>query len=638
MEPILKAYFNKFKESFALDQVLVDLSESLKESTAFEIFVNYVMFSTDYPDIFIGNFDLLESVCVGGGNDTGIDGLGIKLNGRLVGSKDDIDTIISNSNKISIEFIFIQSKMQESIDSSELNNFGMGITNFLNDIARVPENEKIKYWRDLKDYLYNDDFVLKWEDNPRVKIYYVTASNNSASEHFNSILNIYKDEINKKCVTVSDFRLVTGRDITNYYKETLNSLSVSLIVNDIIPLSTAKQEKVKKAYIFTCDAKEFIKILSNNQDGSLRRSLFNANVRDYLGNKGSVNSEMEKTISDEPEMFLLCNNGITIVCSDFEQIKDKLVKVSNPQIVNGCQTSNSLFNFKDTECIDKVQVTVRVISTDDINISNKIVRGTNKQNQVLDEAFEATKPFHQYLEEYFEAQSNNPKLYYERRSKQYSNDILIPKTNIVNLRVITQTYVAMFLNAPHDGHRHEAKLLEKYYTDKHQIYNTEHTAEPYYMCALVWYMFEKCFREKIIPSKYKSFKSHLYFLFRQSINGYPTTSKCGKKSKYWVEMECALKEQNFTQSLPKILSTFDTAVSKWISLGNSRNGIKDREDFTHILKDCANNKIRTSKDEISKLSNLDQHLYKGEVIYVGNSKNGIRLLNLMIINIKAIYI
>lgn len=80
-----------------------------------------------------------------------------------------------------------------------------------------------------------------------------------------------------------------------------------------------------------------MKLLTKSEDGSLRRSLFNSNVRDYLGNTGSVNSEIEHTIATEPEMFLMCNNGITIVCSDFIQIRDKIVSIDNPQIVNGCQ-------------------------------------------------------------------------------------------------------------------------------------------------------------------------------------------------------------------------------------------------------------------------------------------------------------
>lgn len=617
MEPILQAQFNQFKKSYAIDNVVSDLNDNIKESKSFEYFINHTLLSADYPDIFIGNFDLLDCISVGGGNDTGIDGVGIKINGRLIGSTDDIDTIVEGCNKINIEFVFIQAKMQDSIDSGELTTFCQGVIHFLKDHPTLPENEKIKHWRNMKDYLYSkEEFIVKWNENPTVKIYYATSSNNDASEHFTGIMNLYKQEMEKMYFSLSDFRLITGREIIRYYKEGTNSLTVNMYVNDIIPLTTNMHEQIKKAYIFTCSAKEFMKILAN-QDGSLRRALFNDNVRDYLGNKGGVNSEMETTIENAPEMFLLCNNGITIVCSNFEQIKDKLVKLDNPQIVNGCQTSNSIYKFKNNDSIDKVQLIVRVISTDDINISNKIVRGTNKQNQVLDEAFETTKPFHQYLEEYFVALEHTPKIYYERRAKQYSNDPLIPKTNIVNLRVITQAFVSMFIGAPHEGHRHESKLLDKYCITDAKMFQENHDASVYYICALVWYIFEQAFRDKRIHSKYKSYKAHLYFIFINIIGMPKSLSKSKTLDKYLENIFKYTDIDSFYKMLPQITSVFDHAVSVWISRGRSKFAYKENKDFTTILKEQMH---KTTEIKEESPINLKE---TGHIVYVGTSNKGL---------------
>ena len=84
-------------------------------------------------------------------------------------------------------------------------------------------------------------------------------------------------------------------------------------------------------------------------------------MRDYLGNQGAINREIEETVINSPEMFLLCNNGITIVCTGFEQIRDKLVRIESPQIVNGCQTSNAIFGLRDYPNIGKLSLLVRVI-------------------------------------------------------------------------------------------------------------------------------------------------------------------------------------------------------------------------------------------------------------------------------------
>lgn len=356
-------------------------------------------------------------------------------------------------------------------------------------------------------------------------------------------------------------------------------------ITDIFPLIVDPKTDVKKAYAFTCSAKEFLKILQK-EDGLLRRSLFNDNVRDYLGSKGAINTEIEETIMQNPEMFLLCNNGITIVCSDFDQIRDKLVKIENPQIVNGCQTCNSIFNFKETSNIDKLQVLVRLISTENLNVSNKIVRGTNRQNQVLEEAFETTLPFHQeVLEPFFLAFDNGIKIYYERRSKQYNNDPLIKKTQVVNLRILTQSFASMFLDSPHESHHHEAKLLEEFAgeNEKRKIFREEHSPYPYYISALTWYMFEKFFREERIDKKYKPYKAHLYLVFRNSVGEFPPRLVKSKSLDVYCEkLSNLLKEENFKLNIVQVLNVFDQTQKIWTET-RSRFGIKDNKEFTDLL-------------------------------------------------------
>ena len=55
--------------------------------------------------------------------------------------------------------------------------------------------------------------------------------------------------------------------------------------------------------------------------------LLERNVRAYLQARGrkSVNSEIRKTIREEPEMFMAYNNGLTITCNhlDFDLMGDK---------------------------------------------------------------------------------------------------------------------------------------------------------------------------------------------------------------------------------------------------------------------------------------------------------------------------
>ena len=588
MEPILKSYYNRFKESFEIDTKDANVArQNQKESAAFEKFINHVMFSIDDPDAFVSDVDMLDTVCVGGGKDTGIDGIGVRINGRLVASKEDVQQLLEISKKIDIEFVFIQSKMQEHFDSSEFNTAGLGVKDFFSKEPKLPCNEAVNEYRKLKDYLYEDDEVLrKIQHNPSVAFYYVATGALPVDEHFMGVRQMIEDELRKNTDCYFEnvrVELVGGKQILANCRELENNFTVQLNTNDIIPLTVPGNDRIKKAYIFTCYASEFMKILKK-EDGTIRRSLFNDNVRDYLGAKGSVNREIKETISSSPEMFSLCNNGITIVCSEFDQIKDKLVKIENPQIVNGCQTSNTLFENSAEGGFDKVQLVVRIICTEDVDITNRVVRGTNKQNQVLDEAFEATKPYHQNLELYFNSiQDGVARLYYERRSKQYSFNPLIKKYQIVNLRILTQTFVAVFLESPHIAHRHEAKLLEEFCKEPRRIYTDKHNPIVYYACASLWYYFEKAFREGRIEKRYKTYKAHLYLIFRELVCGRPATLIGNKTEPYCNRLIEAMKKPETTQLLDKTVEFFDLLTREWIKTGGSKDGRKDSKAFSDLL-------------------------------------------------------
>jgi hypothetical protein len=114
--------------------------------------------------------------------------------------------------------------------------------------------------------------------------------------------------------------------------------------------------------------------------------IFRLNPRLYLGDRPS-NKGMLKTLRDsaERERFHLLNNGITVVCETFEYTGDQLA-VSDFQVVNGCQTTESLWKFKleDEENLIDVYVPLRVIETrGDESLAYRISETTNSQSAVL---------------------------------------------------------------------------------------------------------------------------------------------------------------------------------------------------------------------------------------------------------------
>ena len=122
------------------------------------------------------------------------------------------------------------------------------------------------------------------------------------------------------------------------------------------------------------------------------KRLFARNVRGFLGENTDVNRSMESTLKREPERFFYYNNGITILCDDAKKVSARgkdVLRVSNPQVINGQQTTRTL--ARRVEHASKSSVIVRVIQVprdksngDDYfdTLVSQIVEGTNWQNAI----------------------------------------------------------------------------------------------------------------------------------------------------------------------------------------------------------------------------------------------------------------
>lgn len=138
--------------------------------------------------------------------------------------------------------------------------------------------------------------------------------------------------------------------------------------------------------------------------------LFAENIREYLGNKG-VNAKIAKTLQDKNDRanFFYYNNGITVICDDIKEEDSRKVGygkkyiAKNPQIVNGCQTVNSIYEmlsrYHDSDIEQEFQdtfVMVKLLVLDasndvDRSLYENIVRYNNSQNAIKDKDFVANQ-------------------------------------------------------------------------------------------------------------------------------------------------------------------------------------------------------------------------------------------------------
>lgn len=138
--------------------------------------------------------------------------------------------------------------------------------------------------------------------------------------------------------------------------------------------------------------------------------LFEENIREYLGNKG-VNARIAKTLEDDTDRdnFFYYNNGITVICEKVtkETIHDQNLNrayvAENPQIVNGCQTVNTIFEtlnkYSEEDLNSKfentfVMVKLLVLNKDEEKnkiLYQDIVKYNNSQNAISEKNFAANK-------------------------------------------------------------------------------------------------------------------------------------------------------------------------------------------------------------------------------------------------------
>ncbi len=608
---MIKARIKSFKENHAF--------RGLQEDRLFELFVNDTILRSHQRDMGVAGDTLLDECSVGGADDMGIDGLAVKVNGTFVSTPQDIDEIIELNKQISVEFIIIQSKNKDKLDSGEFGKFADGIIDFLSENHNEPHNDKIDAVLQLKDYIFSDDIILRWRSNPVVRIYYVILGQWRENKHFDAKKDKLLSDIHDLHSYEDAFvNFVDSIALKKLCEENENSFSAVLTAIDNFGLTEVSG--VDNSLIVLFSATELIKIITT-EDRRLRQALFTDNVRDYQGDT-DINSEIMETIRTAPSNFALLNNGITIVCSSVAVSNRKLTLV-NPQIVNGCQTCNVLFDAYSAGInIDKVTLLAKVIATEKDELTTSVIRGTNSQNVVYNEAFETTRDFHKHLEEFInviQLSASDNRIYYERRSRQYSREPSISSGRIIGLKALTQSFVSIFLCSPHLGTSHEAILLKKF---KNSIFVEGQSFLPYYAAALMCLNFEELRRDGLIDRESENYKHHIMFIVCESIAGIcPGINNSHQIDEYCNKLIPAIKDvSRYTKEIKKANDTLNKAIKQWIKTHGSkyRHGIKDNSNFTKFLITF----IRGGNTDKIEYDTEQQPVLRGRVKKCRRDRNG----------------
>lgn len=171
--------------------------------------------------------------------------------------------------------------------------------------------------------------------------------------------------------------------------------------------------------------------------------LLERNVRSYLTARNKTNQGILKTIEEKPERFIAFNNGVTITANRLELNENDsgIVSFKNLQIVNGGQTTNTIFRAKYLEKIDisKVFVPAKICVLDEERadeLAPRIAEFANKQSVVRNTDIASSNRVYQQIETlsrrvYAPVSGGvqvETKWYFERLRNQYANEVLLSPT------------------------------------------------------------------------------------------------------------------------------------------------------------------------------------------------------------------
>jgi hypothetical protein len=245
----------------------------------------------------------------------------------------------------------------------------------------------------MKERIFSHAGKLK--ENPLCKVYYVCTGTWKDDEYLVAAIDRKKrDLLDTNLFSSVNFLPIGAREIQDLYRATRTSISREITFSSLVTLPAI--DNVKASYLGVLPHTEFLKLISDRED-EIVKSVFVDNVRDFQG-ENPVNADIAATIKEGLlDQFVLRNNGITIVARDIKVTSNQFTLIDY-QIVNGCQTSHVIFANKDL--IDgQLLVPIKLIHTEDEDVSQSIIKSTNKQTKVEENDLLALTHFQRGLED-----------------------------------------------------------------------------------------------------------------------------------------------------------------------------------------------------------------------------------------------
>lgn len=392
-------------------------------------------------------YDDIDYGIVGKGGDGGIDSIYTFINGEQL--KEDTD-INSNQKKNHIELILIQSKTSANFKEDAIIKFRESAQDLFN-LSNDPDEFSSRYSADLIDKikLFRESYSKLAKTFPVIEVsYFYATQGDEVHPNVNGKVNKLREDISKLFSGAKfSFEFVGA---TKLLEMTRNVPSTSRNLE----LAESPIGTTAGSYLCLVNLSKYYEFISDT--GSLVRSIFESNVRDYQGSV-VVNTGIRNTLSNvNSENFWYLNNGVTIITPK-AVMAGKQLTIDDPQIVNGLQTSHEIyqhFSQLDDHTGDDRAVLVRVICEEDEDARDRIIRATNSQTSIPPASLRSSDDIHRNIEDFLKAND----YYYDRKKNYYKNQGM-PVSKIISIPYMAQTMMAITLLKPDSARARPSTLI-----------------------------------------------------------------------------------------------------------------------------------------------------------------------------------
>ena len=391
--------------------------------------------------------------------------------------------------KIFMEFTDVDEEEIESGIVDKANDLGIDFIGTIEDTVYIIQSkygkssvgkEELEHFVNLPDNLRNDKFIKKAHSDlyailkeirkiRRPTYHLIFITNTKLDE---DSINYYE---NKKTISNTIINILSFTQLRQEYErvESLDDLPPELVVFNLGDEDVMELGKLNGEYDTILITQKGSKIKQIYNRKGFKESLFNYNVRFWLGKKNPVNSGMISTIEEEPQNFFYYNNGVTAVCDDFSLKNNNELHCTNLQIINGAQTIATIAKQPDTNLSD-VKVLIRIVkgekgkrTKDPEGLNEKIVKNNNSQTVIMLADFRSNDQIQKSMEfksKDIEYTVNSPfkKVFYKRKRRGE----LPTATKVISKQDLGKAYYSFFYN-PYDLNASIRRLWD---TDSRGLY------------------------------------------------------------------------------------------------------------------------------------------------------------------------